>query len=62
MAYRILAAEGILDAYGHVSVRHNRDPRRYLMARSMAPALVTAADIVEFDLDSMPVEGTPAQP
>jgi HCOMODA/2-hydroxy-3-carboxy-muconic semialdehyde decarboxylase len=61
-AYRILAAQGIFDAYGHVSVRHDRDPRRYLMARSLAPSLVTAADIVEFDLDSMPVEGNSSRP
>ena len=61
-AYRILAAEGIVDAYGHVSVRHNRDPNRYLMARSLAPALVTSADIVEFDLDSRPVEGNTSTP
>src|SRR5689334_19310760 len=54
-AYRILAAEGIVEAYGHVSVRHDRDPKRYLMARSVGPALVTAADIVEYDLDSQPV-------
>jgi ribulose-5-phosphate 4-epimerase/fuculose-1-phosphate aldolase len=61
-AYRILAAEGIFDAYGHVSVRHDRDSTRYLMARSLAPALVTAADIVEFDLDSRPVEGNTSTP
>ena len=61
-AYRILAAQGIFDAYGHVSVRHDRDPNRYLMARSLAPALVTAADIVEFDLDSRPVEGNTSTP
>ena len=61
-AYRILAAEGIFDAYGHVSVRHDRDPAHYLMARSLAPALVTPADIVEFDLDSRPVEGNTSTP
>jgi ribulose-5-phosphate 4-epimerase/fuculose-1-phosphate aldolase len=61
-AYRILAAQGIFDAYGHVSVRHDRDPNRFLMARSLAPAMVTAADIVEFDLDSRPVEGNMSTP
>jgi HCOMODA/2-hydroxy-3-carboxy-muconic semialdehyde decarboxylase len=55
-AYRILADQGILDAMGHVSVRHNRDPNRFLMARALAPELVTANDIMEFDLDSNPVE------
>lgn len=54
-ASRILAHHGIVDAFGHVSVRHNRDPNRYLLARSLAPALVTAGDIVEYDLDSNPV-------
>ena len=54
-ASRILARQGVVDAFGHVSVRHNRDPDRYLVARSLAPALVTAGDIVEYDLDSNPV-------
>ena len=48
----ILAAEGVLDAMGHVSVRHPTRPDRYFLARSMAPALVTTADIIEYDLDS----------
>ena len=58
IASRILANEGVLDAYGHVSVRHPADPNRYLMARSLAPALITAADILEFDLASRPVKPT----
>jgi HCOMODA/2-hydroxy-3-carboxy-muconic semialdehyde decarboxylase len=55
-ASRILAAEGVLDGLGHVSVRHPGNPQRYLMARSIAPALVTAGDIMEYDLDSVPVD------
>jgi len=55
-ASRILADQGVLDGYGHVSVRHDRDPNRYLMSRSLAPALVTAGDIMEWDLDSAPVD------
>jgi len=55
-ANRILAEQGILDGYGHVSVRHDREPGRYLLARSLAPELVTAADIMEYDLDSDPVD------
>jgi len=51
-ANRILAGEGIFDGFGHVSVRDSRDPNRYYLSRSLAPALVTAADIVELDLDS----------
>jgi HCOMODA/2-hydroxy-3-carboxy-muconic semialdehyde decarboxylase len=54
-ANRILAMEGVVDGMGHVSVRHNRDPNRYLISRARAPALVVAEDILEFDLDSNPV-------
>lgn len=56
VAYKILAMEGIIDAYGHVSVRHPTAPNRYLMSRSLGPALVTPADIMEFDLDSTPID------
>ena len=56
-ANRILADQGVLDGWGHVSVRHPRDPTRYLLSRSRAPELVSADDIMEFDLDSNPVEG-----
>ena len=55
-ANRILADQGVVDGYGHVSARHDRDPSRYLLARSMAPELVTAADIMEYDLDSNAVD------
>ena len=61
LASHILANEGVLDAYGHVSIRHPTNPDRYLMARSRAPALITAADIIEFDLDSNPVTLTQAR-
>jgi ribulose-5-phosphate 4-epimerase/fuculose-1-phosphate aldolase len=53
-ASRILAAQGVVDGFGHVSMRHPSTPDRYLMARSIAPALVTPADIIEYDLDSNP--------
>ena len=56
-ASRILAQHGVLDAWGHVSMRHPKNPERYLISRARAPALVTAADIMELDLDSNPVEG-----
>jgi HCOMODA/2-hydroxy-3-carboxy-muconic semialdehyde decarboxylase len=56
LANRILNDRGVLDAYGHVSIRHPSDPGRYLMARAVAPGLVTAEDIMEFDLDSNPVD------
>ena len=52
---RILFREGVVDAFGHISVRHDKQSDRFLLARNMAPALVTAADIVEFDFDGNPV-------
>jgi HCOMODA/2-hydroxy-3-carboxy-muconic semialdehyde decarboxylase len=55
-ANRILVDQGVLDGYGHVSVRHPADPQRYLMSRSIAPELVTAADVLEYDLDSVAVD------
>lgn len=55
-ANRVLATEGVLDAYGHVSLRHPRNPDRYVMSRSLAPILVTASDIMEYDLNSTPVD------
>jgi len=54
-ANHILANEGILDGYGHVSVRDPANPNHYFLSRSLAPGLVTASDIVEYDLDSNPV-------
>ena len=53
-ASRILATQGVVDGFGHVSMRHALAPDRYFMARSIAPALVTPADIIEYDLDSNP--------
>ena len=55
-ANRILADQRILDGYGHVSVRHDTDPGRYLMSRDLAPALVTATDIMEYDLESNAID------
>jgi HCOMODA/2-hydroxy-3-carboxy-muconic semialdehyde decarboxylase len=55
-AYRILAAHGVIDAYGHVSVRSNHDANRYYLARSLAPEVVTPDDIMEYDLESNPID------
>jgi len=55
-ANRILAMQGVLDGWGHVSVRHDRDSNRFLLSRSLAPELITAKDILEFDLDNDPVD------
>jgi ribulose-5-phosphate 4-epimerase/fuculose-1-phosphate aldolase len=55
-ANHILVHHKVLDAFGHVSARHDKRPDRFLLARNMAPGLVTAADIMEFDLDGAAVD------
>jgi len=59
LANRIIAHEGVLDAFGHVSMRHPTDPGRYLLARSRSPELIEPSDIYEFTLDSEPVSTAP---
>src|SRR6267154_1404981 len=54
-AYRLVANEGMLDAFGHISVRNPSNPDRYFLSRSRAPALVQPEDILEYDLDSNPI-------
>ncbi len=56
VANHILADQGVFDAYGHVSMRDPGNPNRYLMSRPLAPSQVTAADIMEFDLNSNPID------
>jgi ribulose-5-phosphate 4-epimerase/fuculose-1-phosphate aldolase len=56
LANRMLAHEGVLDAFGHVSARHPDDPDRYLLSRSRAPELVEPDDVLEYTLDSWPVK------
>ena len=51
IANRILAHEGVVDAFGHVSLRHPDDPGRYLLACARAPELIEESDIVEYSLD-----------
>jgi ribulose-5-phosphate 4-epimerase/fuculose-1-phosphate aldolase len=60
IANHILANENVLDGYGHVSIRSPQNRDHYFLARAGAPALVTAADIVEYDFDSKPVDGSTA--
>src|SRR5205807_6250796 len=55
-AYRILAEHGVIDAYGHVSLRSPRNPQRYYLARSVAPEIVQQDDLIEYDLDSNPID------
>lgn len=58
LANHILANEGVLDAYGHVSVRSAQNPNHFFLARHIAAGTVTVADIIEYDLDSKPVHET----
>jgi ribulose-5-phosphate 4-epimerase/fuculose-1-phosphate aldolase len=58
VATRILANEKVLDAFGHVSVRHPRDPQRFFIPRHRAPELAEISDIVELNQDSEPVKPT----
>jgi ribulose-5-phosphate 4-epimerase/fuculose-1-phosphate aldolase len=55
-ANRILAEHGVIDAYGHVSIRSPGNPKRFFLARAIAPETVQAEDILEYDLDSNPIE------
>ena len=56
MAYKVCVNEGVLDSFGHISVRSVKNPNHYFMPRAMPPALVTRQDIVELDLDSKPID------
>ena len=56
VANRVLFMEGVVDAFGHVSARHDRNSERFLLARSIAPGTVTPADLMEFDLEGEPVD------
>jgi HCOMODA/2-hydroxy-3-carboxy-muconic semialdehyde decarboxylase len=61
LANRVLYARGIVDGFGHVSVRDPRDPERFFLARNMAPALVEVEDVMTFALDGTPL-GDPRTP
>jgi len=56
-ANRILAEHGVIDAYGHVSLRSPKDPQRFFLARAIAPETVQVEDILEYDLDAKPLDG-----
>jgi HCOMODA/2-hydroxy-3-carboxy-muconic semialdehyde decarboxylase len=56
IANHVLTDLNVIDGFGHISMRHPTNPNRYLLSRSVAPALVTADDIMEYDLDSNPVD------
>jgi ribulose-5-phosphate 4-epimerase/fuculose-1-phosphate aldolase len=58
LANRILANQGVLDGFGHVSARHPTNPHAFLISQSRAPSAITAADIMELDLDGNAVVDT----
>lgn len=62
VANRILANEDVVDAYGHVSIRHPGNPKRYFLSCSRSPELVTREDIMEFELDGTPAGGDTRNP
>ena len=55
LASKIAVNEGVLDTYGHVSMRHPENPHRYFLSRSSAPDMVTPDGLIEYDLDFNPV-------
>ncbi len=56
LANRILAHHNVIDSYGHVSVRSDKDPNHYRLGRSIAPEHMREEDIIEYDLDSNPLD------
>src|SRR3954470_18206390 len=60
-ANRILVTHGVIDAYGHVSMRSPRNPNRYYLSRAIAPETVQVEDLIEYDLDSKPIDDKGAE-
>src|SRR5437870_13428420 len=61
-ANRILAREGVVDSFGHVSIRHPDRPDRYCLSRARAPECIEIADVMEFALDGTPIDAAGRQP
>lgn len=61
-ANRILAREGVVDGFGHVSVRHPEHPDRYILSRARAPECIDVEDFIEFQLDGTPLDLNGRQP
>src|SRR5881394_2560980 len=61
-ANRILAREGVVDSFGHVSARHPDNPKRFLLSRARAPERIEASDIMEFTLDGEPIDARGRSP
>lgn len=56
VANRILGREDVVDAFGHVSIRHPENPERYFLSRSRSPEIVSRGDLMEFTLDNEPID------
>jgi ribulose-5-phosphate 4-epimerase/fuculose-1-phosphate aldolase len=61
-ANRILAREGVVDSFGHVSIRHPDRPDRYVLSRARAPECIEAEDLMEFTLDGTPIDPAGRKP
>src|ERR1700761_8697496 len=61
-ANRILANEGVVDSFGHVSVRHPDNPQRFLLSRARAPERIERPDIMEFTLEGEPIDARGRKP
>lgn len=61
LANHILARNGVLDAYGHVSVRSQRNPNHFFLARHLPAGIISRSDVIEYDFDCKPVSGDPSQ-
>ena len=61
-ANRILSQENVVDAFGHVSVLHPDNPKRYLLSRARSPQLIEAGDIMEFAFDGTPIDARGRSP
>jgi ribulose-5-phosphate 4-epimerase/fuculose-1-phosphate aldolase len=55
-ANRILAREGVVDGFGHASIRHPEQPGRFILSRSRAPELVALDDLMVFEPDGSPLD------
>lgn len=62
LANRILAHEGVIDVFGHVSLRHPQNPERFFLSRARSPSLVERGDIMEFDLEGREVSDSGHRP
>jgi len=61
-ANRILAREGVVDSFGHASIRHPGRPDRFLLSRARAPECIEVEDLMEFSLDGTPIDAGNRQP